>query len=117
MENILGAGYTQDDGYFDGTMISNTYAKKMQKNGATVKTGVKVTEVEVSNKKITGLKTDDGETHSFDYVVDCTGPWSKFTGEMVGIDVPAASRDLAKLIMRGESTPLLEDWAFERLLK
>ena len=25
---------------------------------------------------------------NFDYVVDCTGPWSKFTGDMVGLDVP-----------------------------
>lgn len=32
------------------------------------------------------------------------------------IEAPAASRDLAKFIMRGESTPLLEDWAFSRLL-
>ena len=87
-ENILGAGYTQDDGYFDGTMISNTYAKKMQKNGGTIKTGVKVTEVLVEDNKIKGLKTDEGETYEFDYVVDCTGPWSKFTGDMVGLDVP-----------------------------
>ena len=29
----------------------------------------------------------------------------------------AVLRDLAKFIMRGEKTPLLEDWAFERLLK
>ena len=33
------------------------------------------------------------------------------------IEVPAATRDLAKLIMRDESTPLLENWAFERLLE
>lgn len=33
------------------------------------------------------------------------------------IEAPAVSRDLAKLIMRGESTPLLEEWAFKRLLK
>lgn len=33
------------------------------------------------------------------------------------IEAPASSRDLAKLIMRGESTPLLEDWAFKRLMK
>ncbi len=32
------------------------------------------------------------------------------------IEAPAATRDLAKLIMRGESTPLLENWAFKRLL-
>ena len=87
-DNILGAGYTQDDGYFDGTMISNTYAKKMQKNGGVIKTGVKVTEVLKEGNKIKGLKTDDGQDYEFDYVVDCTGPWSKFTGEMVGMDVP-----------------------------
>jgi len=33
------------------------------------------------------------------------------------IEAPAASRDLAKLIMRDEMTPLLEDWEFNRLLK
>ena len=87
-DNILGAGYTADDGYFDGTMISNTYAKKMQKNGGVIKTGVKVTEVVVKDNKIKGLKTSEGEEYEFDYVVDCTGPWSKFTGELVGLDVP-----------------------------
>lgn len=33
------------------------------------------------------------------------------------IEAPAVSRDLAKYIMRGESTLLLEEWAFQRLLK
>ena len=87
-ENILGAGYTADDGFFDGTMISNTYAKKMQKNGGVIKTGVKVTEVKVVDNQVKGLTTSEGEEYEFDYVVDCTGPWSKFTGELVGLDVP-----------------------------
>ena len=56
-ENILGAGYTEDDGYFDGTMISNTYMKKAQKNGVTVKTGVKVTDVKIVDNKVKGLKS------------------------------------------------------------
>ena len=30
---------------------------------------------------MTGLKTDEGITYDFDVVVDCTGPWSKFTGD------------------------------------
>ena len=42
-ENVLGAGYTRDDGYFDGTMISNTFVKKMQTNGGIVKTDMEVT--------------------------------------------------------------------------
>ena len=87
-ENILGAGYTEDDGYFDGTMISNTYMKKAQKNGVTVKTGVKVTDVKIVDNKVKGLTTDDGAEYEFDVVVDCTGPWSKITGEMVGLNVP-----------------------------
>lgn len=87
-DNILGAGYTKDDGYFDGTMISNTFAKKMQKNGGVVKTSVKVTEIVIKDNKVQGVKTSDKEELAFDYVVDCTGPWSRFTGEMAGVDVP-----------------------------
>lgn len=85
---ILGAGYTQDDGYFDGTMISNTFAKKMQENGGKIYTGVAVTELVKDGNKVTGLKTSDGQSFEFDIVVDCTGPWSKMTGELAGIDVP-----------------------------
>lgn len=33
------------------------------------------------------------------------------------IEVPAATRDLAQLIMRDDSTPLLENWSFARLLE
>ena len=33
------------------------------------------------------------------------------------IEAPAVSRDLAKYIMRGESTLLIEEWAFSRLWK
>lgn len=85
---ILGAGYTKDDGYFDGTMISNTFAKKMQENGGKVITGVAVTELIKDGNTVNGLKTSDGNSYNFDVVVDCTGPWSKMTGEMAGIDVP-----------------------------
>lgn len=87
-DNILGAGYTQDDGYFDGTMISNTYAKKMQKLGGTILTNTKVNEITVEGGKAHSLKASDGKEYTFDFIVDCTGPWSRFTGQMVGLDVP-----------------------------
>lgn len=88
VDNILGAGYTKDDGYFDGTMISNNYAKKMQKNGATVMINTKVTEILVKDNKVYGVKISDGTEFDFDYVVDCTGPWSRYTGKLAGMDVP-----------------------------
>ena len=87
-DGILGAGYTKDDGYFDGTMISNTFAKKMEQNGGTIHTGVKVVELIKADNEVKGLKISDGKTWDFDVVVDCTGPWSRFTGEIAGIDVP-----------------------------
>lgn len=87
-ENILGAGYTKDDGYFDGTMISNTYAKKMQKNGAVININTKVSEILVKDNRAYGIKTEDGTEYGFDFVVDCTGPWSRYTGQLAGMDVP-----------------------------
>lgn len=87
-DKLLGAGYTRDDGYFDGTMISNTFARKMQANGGVVRTGAKVTRILQENGAATALETGDGTRWDFDVIVDCTGPWSRFTGELVGLDLP-----------------------------
>lgn len=87
-DEILGAGYTQDDGYFDGTMISNTFAKKMKANGGKIHIGTTVTEIIKDGDTAVGLKTSDGKEYAFDVIVDCSGPWSQFTGKMAGIDVP-----------------------------
>lgn len=85
---VIGAGYTPDDGYFDGTMISNYFAAKMKENGGTVLSGTGVKEIIVENKEAKGVVTEDGTKYDFDVVVDCSGPWSRFTGEMVGLDIP-----------------------------
>lgn len=88
VDSILGAGYTKDDGYFDGTMISNNYADKMKANGGHIFSGCKVEQVVVENEEVQAVVTEDGVKHDFDVIVDCTGPWSRFTGELAGIDVP-----------------------------
>lgn len=85
---VIGAGYTPDDGYFDGTMISNYFAAKMKENGGTVLSGTGVKEITVENGVAKGVVTEDGTKYDFDVVVDCSGPWSRFTGEMVGLDIP-----------------------------
>ena len=188
-DNILGAGYTADDGYFDGTMISNTYAKKMQKNGGVIlcPPGKKLdyTFPVLKYPEFYGLRAGDNifickshlsmdlnnpmhagqwdpdklpatggtDDYFIDFLLDqlevkvpgivdsgLVSSWLSYRAEpkdflpILGetpvegyilatgyggngvIEAPAASRDLAKLIMRGESTPLLEDWAFKRLL-
>lgn len=87
LDGVLGAGWTDDDGYFDGTMASNTFAKKMRANGARVLTGTKVEKMKMSGSKVTGVETNNGD-FDFDVVVDASGPWTRYTGRMVGLELP-----------------------------
>ena len=87
LNGVLGAGWTADDGYFDATMISNTFVKKMRANGAKVLTGTKVEKVNTSGGRVTGLETSKGN-FNFDVIVDASGPWTRFTGKLAGLDLP-----------------------------
>ena len=87
LEGVLGAGWTADDGYFDATMASNTFVKKMRANGATVLTGTKVEKVNSSGGRVTGVETNKGN-FDFDVIVDASGPWTRFTGKLAGLDLP-----------------------------
>jgi len=87
LDGVLGAGWTADDGYFDATMASNTFVKKMRANGATVMTGTKVEKDNSSGGRVTGLETGKGN-FDFDVIVDASGPWTRFTGKLAGLDLP-----------------------------
>ena len=87
LEGILGAGWTRDDGYFDATMASNTFVKKMRANGAKVFTTTKVEKVNMHGNKVTGIETSN-HSYNFDVIVDASGPWARFTGRMAGLELP-----------------------------
>ncbi len=86
-DEILGAGWTADDGYFDGTMASNTFVKKMKANGATVMTHTEVQKINVKDNKVTGVETNKGN-FELDVVVDASGPWTPRVFDMVGLKSP-----------------------------
>ena len=87
LQGVLGAGYTPDDGFFDATMIANTYATKARANGAQVLIFTKVTSINVTDNRVTGVETDKGD-FDLDLVVDATGPWARFTGRLAGLELP-----------------------------
>ena len=87
LEGILGAGWTRDDGYFDPTMASNTFVKKMRANGAKVFTTTKVEKINMHGNKVTGIETSNN-SYNFDVIVDASGPWARFTGRMAGLELP-----------------------------
>jgi len=85
-EGLLGAGYTDEDGYVDATAISVTYAKKAAARGAKVLTGTKVTEVKKTGNGIR-LITNKGD-FDFDSVINASGPWAHQVDGMVSVELP-----------------------------
>jgi len=86
-EGVLGAGWTPDDGYFDPTRAANTLAKKMVANGGEVLTFTKVEKIRTRRDRVTGIETNKG-SRDLDLVVDASGPWTRYTGRMVGLELP-----------------------------
>jgi sarcosine oxidase subunit beta len=87
LSDALGAGWTADDGYFEATMAANTFAKKMKANGGQVHLFTKVEGLKLAGNKVTGIETNKG-SHDFDLVVDASGPWTRFTSRMAGLELP-----------------------------
>lgn len=87
LEDNLGAGWTADDGYFDATMASNTFVKKMKANGGHAYPFTKVENLKKSGNKVTGIETNKG-SYDFDLVVDASGPWTRYTSRMAGLELP-----------------------------
>ncbi len=87
LEGVLGAGYTPDDGFFDATMIANTFATKARENGAKILIFTEVTGVQVDGGHATGVQTTKGD-FACDVVADASGPWARFTGRLAGVELP-----------------------------
>jgi len=87
LEGVLGAGWTPDDGYFDPTAGATTFVKKARANGARIMTFTQVTKINMAGGRVTGVDTTGGH-FDLDVVVDASGPWTRFTGRMVGLELP-----------------------------
>jgi len=87
VDHLLGAGWTADDGYFDPTMAASTFVKKMKANGAKVLMYTKVEKVKMKGDRVTGVETTNG-SFDLDLLVDASGPWTRYTSRMVGLELP-----------------------------
>ncbi len=87
VSDILGAGWTADDGYFDATMAANTDAKKMKVNGGQVYPFTKVEALKKSGNRVRGVETNHG-SFDFDLVAEASGPWTRYTSRIAGLVLP-----------------------------
>ncbi len=84
---ILGGLYVPTDGLAKASRVVAALVRRAQARGAAFRGSTKVTEIEQSGGRVTGVATSDG-TIPADIVVSCAGFWGPDIGAMVGMNVP-----------------------------
>ncbi|MBI4787985.1 MAG: FAD-binding oxidoreductase [Chloroflexi bacterium] len=97
------AAYEPESGYADPAFTTTSYADAARKLGAEVYQGARVTGIEMSGGRATGVKTTAGEIAT-GAVVNCANAWAPEIGSMVGVALPIqASRHQVATFQRPHS--------------
>ena len=93
IEDVTGAVYLPLDGQGDPANIALALAKGARQNGAKVLEGIKVTSIDKSEGRVTGVSwqrdgSDEAGHIEADHVVNCGGMWAHEVGRMAGVNVP-----------------------------
>ncbi|HFC04521.1 MAG TPA: FAD-dependent oxidoreductase, partial [Rhizobiales bacterium] len=87
-DGVVGAAFIPGDGYVDPYALTQSFAKAARQNGATIREGVAVKDIVVSNRRAVAVVTDNGNI-SCDILINCAGLWAKQVGEMAGVPLAA----------------------------
>ncbi|MCP2324896.1 4-methylaminobutanoate oxidase (formaldehyde-forming) [Hamadaea flava] len=88
-KGVLAVGWTPDDGFVRPKDLPAALAAAATALGVTVRTGVRVTGLTVSNKRVSGVRTSEGDLKT-GTVVLAAGAASAHLGHFVGATVPVA---------------------------
>ena len=86
-KDVLAAAFHSRDGYCSPESVVMGYASGARRHGATMHTGVAVTDIIKEGCNIVGVVTEVG-TISTSTVICAAGPWSMQIGEMAGVLLP-----------------------------
>ncbi|MBI4832897.1 MAG: FAD-binding oxidoreductase [Candidatus Lindowbacteria bacterium] len=84
VDDLLGAIYTPNDGYFDPYGMIQGYAAKAAKSGVKILTGTPATGIEVKGDRVGGVNTPDG-TIETETVIDAAGPRAAMVASLAGV--------------------------------
>lgn len=82
-----GASYYPDVGRLDPGEIVPRFAERAVRNGATIETGVEVTDIHTENGAVVEVDTSTG-TMDAGTVINAAGPWAPAVNDMVGVSLP-----------------------------
>jgi 4-methylaminobutanoate oxidase (formaldehyde-forming) len=86
-EDVLGGIYIPTDGYGNAVDITQALSKGARAGGARIFQDTKVTSIRHDGERITGVSTGQGDIAA-DYVVLCTGMWTRDLAASIGVNVP-----------------------------
>jgi glycine cleavage system aminomethyltransferase T/glycine/D-amino acid oxidase-like deaminating enzyme len=84
---VLGAAFLPTDGYLDPSGLAIALAEGAKARGAEIRTGTRVTGIEVRHGRVRGVATADGPIEA-DVVVNAGGMFANQLARMAGVEVP-----------------------------
>ncbi len=86
-KDLVGSSLSPGDGYLDPHGVLQGYARKAKSLGVTY-IDQEVTEVLKDGSRVTGVRTQRGDTYLGSIVVNTAGPWAAEVGRMAGVELP-----------------------------
>src|ERR671934_1757923 len=84
---IRGAAFLPTAGHLDPSGLTFALAEGARRRGASIRTGVRVTGIDVERGHVRGVRTDAGDIRA-EVVVNAGGMYANQIGRMAGIEVP-----------------------------
>jgi 4-methylaminobutanoate oxidase (formaldehyde-forming) len=85
---IEGAAFLPTDGYLDPTNLTVALVEGAKREGARVRTGARVTGIDIDRGRVTGVRCADHDPIQTDVVVNAAGMYASQVGALAGIEVP-----------------------------
>jgi sarcosine oxidase subunit beta len=89
LDDVLAGSFNPLDGLVDPNSVVMGYISAAQRLGVKALTSIPVTGIQVASGRVIGVHTPD-QTISAPIIVDATGPWSGYTSQMAGLQVPVS---------------------------
>lgn len=87
-EGLAIGALEKDAGFADPYQISMGFANKARELGVEIKTDTEVKNIETDGKGAIESIITSSENYSFDFLVNCAGPYGSVIAEMVDIEIP-----------------------------
>lgn len=86
-DGVLAAAWSPDDGHCSPESVVLGYATGARRHGASVRTGIEVTGIDLRGSEITAVRTEAGDVRT-SVVINCAGVWSPQVAAMIGVELP-----------------------------